>query len=1018
MADNMKAHEHIAMLAEDRYVEDGQPSLIRRKRPQNYKPRAIRLPVLLFFALLLAACAGLIEFVLQKAIKTVDAPGNVTTTTSMKRAEVLHERTPVNDASCTQLPTLTPALASLEKSMSSLCVDFNQSYVSSGTKLYTGRLNSAQVVTFQKWLGSFTPVSSELSRVSERIDFASEDCLYRSQTTYLPWESISGRSVHHMYMGCLTMTMELGCFATGTIYLNSSTISTSGAAWCAESAQNVLTLTSQHPTPSPVLTTPAQVLPTVTVLTKPIFTTAPSMTSSKTSVTQTIVVVATAPSQTPTVTTSSSQSPFVVFSSSISQIITSSSLSPLVVFSSSTSHVKPSSSQSLIKDLSSSTIQVLLSIPSSTPSHLVIPSTESSSNFASSINRPITSATSSSFSEMRNVISQSSISSQTLYTITTQYISVIHTIGANGQPTNVSAIVVAQTVLTTSPGPTTISLPVATASETPAPSSNTSHPFISLSSSEKVINRDVDKFSYVAAIYLPAILAVIIKIMWEIIYAAFKLMEPFNRLSKPAGHLANQTLFAQYLSNSISWDAIKACFSGATLPLLTTIVYAFVTVLAILATSSMTVRATAECEISSGKFMRCNPVWVVNSVILRIIEGLLLICVLLILITIAFTRRYETGVAANPSSIAAVASLINQDALTHDFRLVHPSADEVELKAALNYRRCRLEYHENAKGFQRYGICRVMTSGFYSSSQTSLGRGISIRNWFGGYSAVSNPTASESSHSTFSKNIQAAFLDVLQLLSSAGLFALVTGYRFDFQPDPFNNFFNSGTLQARLIFVAVAAGVDIQWKRLEREVRITEPYRRMAKGFARPETTVLLNLSGTCWSWLFCSLDKAIRFKDMWFQTLVSTVAVLSDINIIAVASVVWSDAQTIPSRDISSYLSMTITSLMTVTMLITMIWWRRGVVSKMPRSPETIGAVYSYLCASRFACAMGTAHSVEELSEDEREDTLIATGWRFSFTDKPGIDGRERWTVDFETAPITHGIPVLEPPIPHHYHH
>jgi len=162
----------------------------------------------------------------------------------------------------------------------------------------------------------------------------------------------------------------------------------------------------------------------------------------------------------------------------------------------------------------------------------------------------------------------------------------------------------------------------------------------------------------------------------------------------------------------------------------------------------------------------------------------------------------------------------------------------------------------------------------------------------------------------------------------------------------------------------------MQFKRLDREVRITEPYRRLSKGFARPETTVLMALNGTCWSEPRGSLYRMFRFQDMWFQTLVTMVAVLSDINIIAVASVLYSDGQAVRMFYASSYPALCITGLMMVVVLLTMMWWRRGIVSKMPRRPDTIGTVFSYLCASQMAKGFGGAR-LEDATGDKRDATV-----------------------------------------------
>lgn len=67
-----------------------------------------------------------------------------------------------------------------------------------------------------------------------------------------------------------------------------------------------------------------------------------------------------------------------------------------------------------------------------------------------------------------------------------------------------------------------------------------------------------------------------------------------------------------------------------------------------------------------------------------------------------------------------------------------------------------------------------------------------------------------------------------------------------------------------------------------------------------------------------------------------------------------------------------------------------------LPRKPETIAAVLSYLCTSRMAMDFANM-KMENMNSHERDDMIVALGRRYRFGLMMGEDGQERYCVDYD---------------------
>ncbi|KAK3614504.1 hypothetical protein LTR56_027215 [Elasticomyces elasticus] len=129
--------------------------------------------------------------------------------------------------------------------------------------------------------------------------------------------------------------------------------------------------------------------------------------------------------------------------------------------------------------------------------------------------------------------------------------------------------------------------------------------------------------------------------------------------------------------------------------------------------------------------------------------------------------------------------------------------------------------------------------------------------------------------------------DCILALFTIGTFVVVLTYYLDTHDDGFNRFFNSNLFGPRFILISAGTILASRWKSVEQSSMVVAPFARLARGPARP----------------------------LWAQFVVS------------------------------SYMALAILSLMIIQ--IAMLFFHRISTVVLPRHPDTLGAVMSYLSGS-----------------------------------------------------------------------
>ena len=499
------------------------------------------------------------------------------------------------------------------------------------------------------------------------------------------------------------------------------------------------------------------------------------------------------------------------------------------------------------------------------------------------------------------------------------------------------------------------------------------------------------KIDYFNALYLGPIIGVILKMTWDAIYGDIKLMEPFYRLASPDGATAGASLLMNYLDCGFGWASLGGIFKGQWAMTLASAIYVLTSLIAPLASESMTVRAQSICRTELSDRQPCDPAWILVKLVIRCLEAVLLSSAALVIAYTFYNLPRKSGLMESPATLAGIAKLLNDRRTIQNLRLVDPKVSSKRLEQSITRDRFALVSRETADGEIVRGIVQIGRSRPGGGSSNMEQTNPLSRSGQASYTLLPTPedvaVRSQQSPSMLKRAVP-FLIDIVVVIFTMGLFGVVMAYYWDYKPDPFNNFFNSNGFGPRLTLSFSAVILDAHWKRIEREVRVLTPWRQMAvtrKNHSAPASkSIFARMTGTP----IVSFPRAIRRRSV-FHAWVSLVAILSDVNILAVSAVPYNDATIEIQFKVASFVSLAILGTMTVTLVAVWIWRWASPTRGMPRSPDTLAAIALYLCGSKMIA--GEASSVDNRHAYKK----------FWFGEGVGLDGRQRWMVDWDSASL-----------------
>lgn len=503
------------------------------------------------------------------------------------------------------------------------------------------------------------------------------------------------------------------------------------------------------------------------------------------------------------------------------------------------------------------------------------------------------------------------------------------------------------------------------------------------------------QFTYFVAMYVPNMIGVVLQSAWLVVFATFKMMEPFYQLASPGGASAPATLTADHLSTGLSLSFAKAAFANHWVMVLAGQVQFALALIVLLVSESMSIVPTAYCKTEVSDRQPCSPKWVVNIPIVRAMEVFLVACFSMVLMILVLNRRRVSGVYSDPSRIATMADILIHKSLIQEIRDLPASATKSQIEIDLRDSRYMLGTFV-ANGKERYGIIKLDNEvssfekePFYKSVFRRLG------SWSLGLV----------DHITQALPFLA---DVICMLCCFILFMLITIYKILPGKDDsaYNRWMSSGEIGPNLLLSAFAVSIGFLVKRKERSLRLSHPYVLLSKGPQPASETITAGTRAT----QFSALWKGFVNGDISLA-LLSLAAILSDILLIIIPGIAFSNAQTRPVYLASTYTCMgLLVIIFLVQVRITFKEWQRGQIE----CPDTLAAVLMRLCASRFVEEKNNHEEwgkelgpelVAEFGEDDEHKQKeryegVDGQRRYRFGCMEGVDGVQRYMVEEDAWP------------------
>ena len=314
---------------------------------------------------------------------------------------------------------------------------------------------------------------------------------------------------------------------------------------------------------------------------------------------------------------------------------------------------------------------------------------------------------------------------------------------------------------------------------------------------------------YFVGTYLAVFLAVVLRIIVGWLYSATKMLEPFYMLSKPGGALAKDFLTINYLSANDSFEPFTAMLRGHWLMLWTSLLYAFVGLLAPFASELL--HFYKYCESYSDGRTVCGPEMWINPAVARILQGFLAFACIMLANIWWLLRKHDSGIYSDPSSIASLATLLHQSEVVDDFRRLPPDISKRDMVKGLADKFYHLGTYRGLDGTERYGLITTSENGATVPGSRYQQLPISTDN--GENLLRSSQFETPQKGGNF---VLRTLRDTIFIGTIIGILILITYYYKVGTPSGFERFMDSQGFGPRFLITCVGVIIQTQWNRLER----------------------------------------------------------------------------------------------------------------------------------------------------------------------------------------------------------
>jgi len=450
---------------------------------------------------------------------------------------------------------------------------------------------------------------------------------------------------------------------------------------------------------------------------------------------------------------------------------------------------------------------------------------------------------------------------------------------------------------------------------------------------------------YFVGAYLPTLAAIIFSIWWKCAFLRMKEMEPFYQMARPGGAAAEDSILLSYPETSLSKVLWSSFVSHHWLSFLGALNMVLVTICTLFASETLFISSTGDAcgvivnptsDTNDGCHMQLSMrpalAWALSAVLFAIFA--------LTVTAIARLQHQVSGILAEATSIAGVASLYSADMANESSRSLHIRS-------------------------RRYALVSSEATGATSIVETTS---TSFQ-----YPIIEPtqpvPMATKSQHHI---SMHPAALAMFWLFLSGVLF-LILYYRFVSKPGTqnlFEDFMDSQSFGVRLFMTVLGLIIKFYWGWIEEYMRRVSPYAALASphGATAAQSVLVTSPSNPV---------TALFYGNTWRNLLLGVVtlmAVLSEALVITLTAIPFSTATAYRAFELSVYISVAILGSMFVTVPAVLVW-KIGCLYRVriPDMPGCIADVFELLGNPAGWDSLG----MMTLKERDR----AVRGWRVRFT-------------------------------------
>ncbi|WQF80706.1 hypothetical protein CDEST_05720 [Colletotrichum destructivum] len=487
---------------------------------------------------------------------------------------------------------------------------------------------------------------------------------------------------------------------------------------------------------------------------------------------------------------------------------------------------------------------------------------------------------------------------------------------------------------------------------------------------------------YFVGKFLPVILAVTITIPLRIIDLNAKLYQPFFAMAQEGGALGKNSVTLKF----DGWKGLLAPFQvllqGHPVPFITTLMLWSSALLVPLATEAIGMKLHGRCKVTA--IDGCAIELGVSTVSAHALVALLAFIIVLLLVLLYFLRNWETGLHANPWSIAGMSSL----ARNPDVRPL-----QIDFKAsekAMAEKSYMLGFFENSHGRDEYGII------YSDDSSQDLQAAAS-----GALPAVDDDDEvadrAHQLHTSKKPRKTAPFIALTYwwrlgfIFFLTSLFILVLYYHVTLRVrTSFKDVTDSQTWGVRFFLSALGVTTIFCWESIFVSVAIISPYYHMGRRSQQPESSILITRPTNS----FYGLYAAIMEGNI-VLLLAAFMAILAEFLPILLTNIPYNLTQTLVTHNICALTSVSILALMIAALVASLfVRW-----PEMPVDPRSIAGAMYYVNESRM---LEDFEGFSKLDSKEREKRVRELGRRYFYGAITGKHGRRMGVESVESVEDT----------------